>query len=218
MRLNGYSSSISTRFQDSSPGKRSLLCCSSPRTLHAALFSGFTLIELILVMAILTMAVAVTAPTLSNFFRGRSLDSEARRLLALTRAGQSRAATEGVPMDLWVDTNQKTFGLEAEPSYEDKDSKAVSYPLDNGLQMEVVNRSASFTANSLSRNLGHAATFSAPKVTLSHPGLPTIRFLPDGSISDSSPQMLRLTARDGSYLCLAQSRDHLTYEIRATDQ
>jgi Tfp pilus assembly protein FimT len=169
-------------------------------------------------MAILTMAVSVTAPTLSHFFRGRTLDSEARRLLALTRAGQSRAATEGVPMDLWVDTNQKTFGLEAEPSYEDKDSKAVSYPLDSGLQMEVVNRSASLTANSVSRNLSHAATFSVPKVKLAHPGLQTIRFLPDGSISDSSPQMLRLTALDGSYLCLAQSRDRLTYEIRATDQ
>jgi Tfp pilus assembly protein FimT len=169
-------------------------------------------------MAILTMAVSVTAPTLSHFFRGRTLDSEARRLLALTRAGQSRAATEGVPMDLWVDTNQKTFGLEAEPSYEEKDSKAVSYPLDSGLQMGVVNRSASLTANSVSRNLSHAATFSVPKVKLAHPGLQTIRFLPDGSISDSSPQMLRLTARDGSYLCLAQSRDRLTYEIRATDQ
>jgi Tfp pilus assembly protein FimT len=169
-------------------------------------------------MAILTMAVAVTAPTLSHFFRGRSLDSEARRLLALTRAGQSRAATEGVPMDLWVDSNQKTFGLEAEPSYEDKDSRAVSYALDNGLQMEVVNRSANFTASPVSHNFGHSATFSLPKVTLSHPGLQTIRFLPDGSISDSSPQMLRLTAQDGSYLCLAQSRDRLTYEIRATDQ
>ena len=169
-------------------------------------------------MAILTVAVSVTAPTLSNFFRGRTLDSEARRLLALTRAGQSRAANEGVPMDLWVDTNQKTFGLEAEPSYEDKDSKAVSFPLDSSLQIEVVSRSASLSANTVNRNLGHAATFSVPKVKLSHPGLPTIRFLPDGSISDSSPQMLRLTGRDGSYLCLAQSRDHLTYEIRATDQ
>ena len=218
MRLNGYSSSIFERFQDYSPGKRHLLCCSPLRSTHSALSSGFTLIELILVMAILTMAVSVTAPTLSHFFRGRTLDSEARRLLALTRAGQSRAANEGVPMDLWVDDKQNTFGLEAEPSYEDKDSKAVTYPLDSSLQLAVVNRSATLTANTSSRNLGHAATFSIPKVTLSHPGLPTIRFLPDGSISDSSPQMLRLTARDGSYLCLAQSRDHLTYEIRDTEQ
>jgi Tfp pilus assembly protein FimT len=170
-------------------------------------------------MAILTMAVSVTAPTLSNFFRGRSLDSEARRLLALTRTGQARAVTEGVPMDLWLDANQKTFGLEAEPSYEDKDSRAVYYPLDSSLQMEVVNRNAALAANTVNRStLGHAATFSAPKVNLAHPSLPTIRFLPDGSISDSSPQLLHLIGHDGSSLWLAQSRDRLTYEIRATDQ
>src|SRR5215831_89969 len=58
---------------------------------------AFTLIELILVMAILTVAVAITAPALSNFFHGRSLDSEARRLLSLTRQGQSRAVSEGLP-------------------------------------------------------------------------------------------------------------------------
>src|SRR5512135_2984890 len=79
---------------------------------------AFTLIELILVMAILTMAVAVTAPVLSHFFRGRALDSEARRLLSLTRDGQSRAVSEGVPVDLWINAEQASYGLEVEPSYE----------------------------------------------------------------------------------------------------
>ena len=102
---------------------------------------GFTLIELILVMAILTIAVAITAPALANFFRGRSLDSEARRLLALTRQGQSRAVSEGLPMELWFDTAQNTFGLEAEPSYEEVDARAVSYQLQD-MQVEVVNAPA----------------------------------------------------------------------------
>ena len=38
---------------------------------------GFTLIELVLVMALLVVAISVTAPVLSRFFRGRTLDSEA---------------------------------------------------------------------------------------------------------------------------------------------
>ena len=42
---------------------------------------GFTLIELILVMALLTVVISLTAPRLSRFFHGRTLDSEARRLL-----------------------------------------------------------------------------------------------------------------------------------------
>src|ERR1041385_3547304 len=88
---------------------------------------GFTLIELILVMTVLTIAVSITAPALANFFRGRSLDSEARRLLALTRQGQSRAVSEGVPMELGVDAAQGTYGLTAEPSYEPADTKAIIF-------------------------------------------------------------------------------------------
>ena len=60
--------------------------------------AGFTLLELILVMATLAIVLSVAAPSLARFFRGRSLDSEARRFLTLTRYGQSRAVAEGEPM------------------------------------------------------------------------------------------------------------------------
>src|SRR5439155_2391252 len=92
--------------------------------------SAFTLIELILVMTVLTIAVSVTAPALAHFFRGRSLDSEARRLLALSREGQSRAVSEGMPMELWVDTSRGALGLESEPSFEQNDPKAIEFTLD----------------------------------------------------------------------------------------
>src|SRR3954471_10738870 len=74
--------------------------------------SGFTLIELILVMALLSVVLAVSAPALSGFFRGRSIDAEARRLVSLIRYGQSRAVSEGVPVVLWINTRQGTYGLE----------------------------------------------------------------------------------------------------------
>ena len=57
-----------------------------------------------------------------------------------------------------------------------------------------------------------------PRVNLVHANLPTIRFLPDGSIGESSPQMLHLTSADSGSLWLAQSRDGLNYEIRSTDK
>ncbi len=178
---------------------------------------GFTLIELILVMALLTVVISLTAPKLSRFFHGRTLDSEARRLLALTRSGQSRAVSEGMPMDLWVDAEQGTFGLEAEPSYETSDPKAVDFTLDSGLQIEVVNQTVVAPANTMNRSR-QASTASVPRVNLAHASLPTIRFLPDGSIGESSPQMLHLTSGDGGSLWLAQSRDGLNYEIRSTDK
>ena len=55
---------------------------------------------------------------------------------------------------------------------------------------------------------------SVPPVKLAHPTLPTIRFLPDGTISSTSPTQLVLTARDGSSLWLVQTSDKLSYEIR----
>src|SRR2546421_9923316 len=86
--------------------------------------AAFTLIELILVMAMLLIVLAVSAPALSNFFRGRTLDSEARRFLSLTRYGQSRAVSEGGPMVLWIDAKNGTYGLQEEASYAQADPRA----------------------------------------------------------------------------------------------
>src|SRR5260370_31322546 len=101
------------------PGVDSLKCRKVQRA------GAFTLIELILVMTILAIAVSITAPALANFFRGRTLDSEGRRLLGLTHQGQSRAVSEGVPMELWIDSAPTAYGLEAEPRYEPSDTKAA---------------------------------------------------------------------------------------------
>ena len=177
---------------------------------------GFTLIELILVMALLTIVISLTAPRLSRFFHGRTLDSEARRLLALTRNGQSRAVAEGMPMDLWVDAEQGAFGLEAEPSYDNSDPKAVDFTLDSGLQIAVINRTAASPAATVNRN-PQTTTASTPSVKLVHPNLPTIRFLPDGSVAESSPQQLRLISSDGGSLWLVLSSDSASYEIRNSE-
>ncbi len=115
---------------------------------------------------------------------------------------------------------QGTFGLEAEPSYDTSDPKAVEFTLDSGLQLEVVNKPVVAPANTMNAlNPGQQpSTASVPRVNLVHANLPTIRFLPDGSIGENSPQMLRLTSSDGGSLWLAQSRDGSSYEIRDTDK
>ncbi len=174
--------------------------------------SGFTLIELILVMTILTIAVSVTAPRLTGFFRGRALDSEARRLLALTRQGQSRAVSEGIPVELWVDAQNRKVGLEAEPSYEAEDGKAEEFTLDSDIQIEAVSSiiARPSTNRMSSTRVGPVLT----KTLLSrHPELPRIRFLPDGSIAESSPRRVTLTGSDGFAIGVAQSVDGSCYEV-----
>src|SRR5882724_2324603 len=147
------------------------------RFLRVQRAGAFTLIELILVMAILAIAVSITAPALANFFRGRILDSEARRLLGLARQGQSRAVSEGVPMELWLDAPNNAYGLEAEPSYEERDSKAVSITMDHDLQLQVSTLHSTLPVSTSSFGSSMNNSVAAPEIS-THPGLPRIRFLP----------------------------------------
>jgi len=156
-------------------------------------------------MTVLTIAVSLTAPALANFFRGRSLDSEARKMLALTRLGQSRAVSEGIPMNLWFDAAAGAYGLEAEPSYETTDPRAQEFTVDSDMQLQV---SSMNTAAAVAQNLA-SPTAAASK----HSALPQIRFLPDGSIAETSPQSFCVMGRDGSAIWLAQARNRVSYAI-----
>jgi type II secretion system protein H len=176
--------------------------------------AAFTLVELLLVMAILVVVIGLALPMLAGFFRGRTLDSEARRLLALTRQGQSRAVFEGIPMRLWVDAKTRSYGLEEEPGYADEDPKAVEFTVHEDLAIEFTNPKPA------PLNTANARTREAAKALLArsrspHRNLPAIRFLPDGSLDENSPPSLRLFDQKGSELWLSQARDRLNYEIRS---
>ena len=168
-------------------------CHVSPVTCHS---SAFTLIELILVLALLAVITSLAAPAMSNFIRGRALDSEARRLVALMHAGQSRAVSEGLPMVLWVDEKQGAYGLQAETTGQTGDPKAENLSVDSTLQIAVLNT-----------GLGTPTTFN---------NLPAIRFLADGTVDENSPPTLQLTDAAGVSRWLVEMRNHTGYEIRET--
>ena len=112
-------------------------------------------------------------------------------------------------MDLWVNADGGIVGLEAEPSFETGDSKSVEFILDTGVQIEVVKQPM---VSSLATNLTsspYVSIASVAPVKLTHPNYPTIRFLPDGTVGENSPQKLRLTSRDGVSLSVALARPAL---------
>ena len=55
---------------------------------------GFTLLELILVLVLISTVLAIAAPSLRGFARGRKLHQAARSVLALTRLASTQAVTE----------------------------------------------------------------------------------------------------------------------------
>ena len=163
---------------------------------------AFTLIELILVMALLVIVIAVASPSLSRFMRGRTLDSEARRFVSLTRYGQSRAVSEGVPVVLWINTRQGSYGLRQEAGYFEQDAKAVDFLLGKDLRLEVAG---------LPAQLGPLAQARATRQT--DPNTPMLRFPPDGFIDETSPQSVVIRDQSGESIWITQSRNRLNYEI-----
>ena len=161
---------------------------------------------MILVMALLAIVLAISAPSLSRFFKSRGLESEARRFLALTRHAQSRAVSEGVPMVLWLETRQRLYGLNADKTFVEDDPKAEQFNVDETLEVEVRLSSEAVAASK-------ANQFKNEQLTTS--GLYTLRFNFDGFVSLSSLEVVVFRQKDNGELWVAQSRNRLNYEIQA---
>lgn len=83
--------------------------------------SGFTLIELIFVLAIIGIVLAVTAPEFRFFIAGRNVANAANKLVALARHARSMSIAEGRTYRLNVDTTSGTFWLDAQTGAEFKE-------------------------------------------------------------------------------------------------
>jgi type II secretion system protein H len=185
--------------------RRTDRCPTNPPSHVVGYNTGFTLIELVLVMALLAIVLGISAPSLSRFFKTRSLDSEARRFMALTRAAQSRAVSEGVPMLLWFNTKQRTYGLNSDKTFVENDTKAEQFTVDDTLEIEVRHSADAIAASQTSQ-------FKSEKLDTG--GLYTLRFNPDGFVSASSPEIVVFRQQNNGELWVAQSRNHLNYEIQ----
>ncbi|MHC4330298.1 MAG: pilus assembly FimT family protein, partial [Planctomycetota bacterium] len=86
---------------------------STSRT-HRGRSGGFTLLELILVMVILSTVLAMAAPSLRGFFASRQTHDTAAQILALTQLARSQAISGGVVYRLNFDTRQRTYWLTAQ--------------------------------------------------------------------------------------------------------
>lgn len=174
---------------------------------------AFTLVEFILVMGLLATVLAVAAPSLSKFFRGRKLDSEARRFVALARYGQSIAASEGLPMVLWIDRDLGTYGVRPQDQYLLQELPSESLRASRRNDYEAV--SATLRQFRLADNV----SFDVEIFGKTNAQFITIRLLPDGSIDEGSLRILQILQADRDdqrkieRIWIAQSRDQSRYEI-----
>lgn len=151
---------------------------------------GMTLIELILVMAVLATVLAIAAPSLSRFFSGRDLQEEVRRFVALTKFARSEAVSRSVMMVLWVDPEERSYGLAPQGALAAESSPGRVYRLADGL------------------------TFDVEPESLDDLGRATILFWPDGSIDEESVQAVRIEENEETVVEIVRAEFGLGYEVQ----
>ena len=163
--------------------------------------AGFTLLELIAVLALLTVVFAISAPSLAQFFKSRSLVEEARRMLALTEHVRREAISTGAPMQLLFDMNQDVLYVQREDGYQPGQvgNRVVQttrpYWIDE--KYEVIFE----TGEPIERDLF------------------AVTFLPDGSLLETSPTSWRLQKRENinEFYRVAKLQGQLRYQLLTDD-
>lgn len=136
---------------------------------------GFTLIELIVVMAMLTVMMAITTPRLARFFSGQSNEEEIRRFLALLEFAKQEAISSAVPIDMYIDTNTGKYGITATAGYVLDEKKKLEFQLGDSLRFELFQQ--------------ERMRFEDDVVH--------IVYLPDGFLDDASVKALRFVPEAG---------------------
>jgi len=73
--------------------------------------NGFTLLELIVVLVLVSTVLAMAAPSLRGFVGGRQTANAAAQVLSLTKLARSQAVVQGRVYRLNIDTETKTYWL-----------------------------------------------------------------------------------------------------------
>ena len=138
-------------------------------------------------------------------------------MVSLTRYAQSRAISEGVPILLWFDEDQRTYGVRQESSYAERDARQTVYELGKDLEIELEYARQTTRMDRQSQRGGSRGGGTLDGATLNSGGknaLPSIRFLPDGFIAESSPESLWIREGTKDSIWITRSRNRLNYEIQ----
>jgi general secretion pathway protein H len=76
--------------------------------------SGYTLLELVLVLVVLAIVSAMAAPSLRGFGAGRKADEAASQFVSLTRWARTQAIADGCPYRIVIDAAAGTWRVQVQ--------------------------------------------------------------------------------------------------------
>ena len=151
---------------------------------------GFTLVELIIVMTLLAVVAAWTAPAMSRSIRARNLRDEAARFLAATEYARDEAVSLGLPMTVWIDPETQRFGVAPKAGFTSETTRSREFAVHPDIHFE----------------MDQAA--GRDRET------PAVEFAPDGAPGTANVETLRLVDRFASSLTIVRTKDGWAYEIQ----
>ncbi len=155
---------------------------------------AFTLVELVLVMALLVVMLAVAAPSLGRSLRQRNLDQQSLRLLSLTEYARDEAASQGIPMMVWVDPDSRRFGIDTHTGYTGNATRVKEYVLPDDLTFGPIDGAQA------SKTEGH--------------GFDVAEFSPDGTLDPASVAAIHITGRNrADTVAVSLTPDGYGYQI-----
>jgi general secretion pathway protein H len=133
---------------------------------------GFSLVEMIVVLVVISLSVALVTPSLSRFSRTIELTSAAKKISAILRYSRSEAVNQGQIYQIVFDSDlrevrvQRMESIEVKEESEKREEKAFkkTYPLPSGINMREMK-------------------ISSPQYPSE---LPTIEFYPNGGSNGGS--------------------------------
>jgi prepilin-type N-terminal cleavage/methylation domain-containing protein len=99
---------------------------------------AFTLLELVIVMALIAILAAIAVPSLSNFNKGRKLSNVTTQLIAVANSARAHAMTDGVVYRLNFDLGAKRYWLtlqQDDGSFVNGDEQDLNYTIPDGIDI-----------------------------------------------------------------------------------
>jgi len=151
--------------------------------------AGFTLVELVIVMALLAVIAALSAPAMSRSIRARHLKDEAARFLAATEYGREEAISQGVPMRVWIDPTTQRFGVSAKAGFDGVEARDREFTVGADIHFEMTGAAAGGEV------------------------VEAVEFAPDGAPGEGSIAAVKLVDRFENTATIARTKDGWGYEI-----
>ena len=165
------------------------------RSAPAGRQAGFTLIELVIVLAIVGLALAMAAPRVAKNLTGLTLKTESRRVAGMLRTARSLAVNTGRLHTVVFDTRQQRIALIAypKPAAADSDNASAQQPGDDTPPARVSHLAESISFSEI--RIGSAKLDAQPGE-----GIYQLTFFPNGTaqgadivLSDTKERQYRIT-------------------------